>query len=913
MKFNYKWALIVAPFVMMACSDDDLPTGNTGFAYTGDDVRFAVANNPGSRTMYQDQWDETTSQEIYWGNYLDGKDDFINIYCPENPERGFARYKINLQDGSPSNVAASVEKTSEIGVQWGEKGPHTFYAFYPADKAGTTLLDNKSTIRASVDNGQSPVVYKQKLNSADISTLTEVESFKTYINDNFNSSTNLAIGDPKTIYGMPDMEAAVMVAKKTMTAEEFGQDVPLQFNVLADVLDITLNGPIKPNSLGGNGIGGGERQFIQIQAATIEVVTPDASKKVEQYEIDQTIPIAGSFDLDMSAEVGKMVSNISGTSMVQLQLSINEENAVYYPTLFVRGESPATAEIDHLRLRAFLIPGQINGSNMNKLRVHLQTNYGDFYQMLDNDNNFVTGQIYPVKFGYFKVRGSDFDLTQWIGQLNPNIYISELSIPGAWHASNANYQGNVSMTQLYEAGIRAFEVHTKNGTDLKKAGDMTQDFDASTETETFEKPFVHTSITFAPNNNNNITTGSRVSNQTGWKINGTTYTYRRTVSKTAASVTKTTVVNVYTVPKFWIRLYRTTEDTKTPMSEAITNLHSSMKSSGLVFIELGMNDENDIDKVPYNSCTATTTVDTKNSSTAMSGYQYTNDKYNWNNSVYVWDSVDMTGATSGTPTTSTTYNGTFNLPGKEAWAIAVRSCFENLANSNVLYDGNLTANTTIADVKGKIIAKVNTNDSANEASYLWGDNCPALFSRWINGSANTPLTINLQWNSPVAPYDGGETGAPNTALHWCFTELDNIANGSSIDQRQKAIITMNGIAAANYADGLHRTFYESMIGGYINNSAEAANCQSVAKTMNTFALSRITAPDRQVTPLGLVFMNYAIAPSGEESSYNSATLIRAIINNNKAFLLNRKGDTSATPVEDNTNSYFKNNPQNPLK
>ena len=126
---------------------------------------------------------------------------------------------------------------------------------------------------------------------------------------------------------------------------------------------------------------------------------------------------------------------------------------------------------------------------------------------------------------------------------------------------------------------------------------------------------------------------------------------------------------------------------------------------------------------------------------------------------------------------------------------------------------------------------------------------------------------------------------------------------------------MNTIAAQNYAGGLHRTFYESAIGGYTGgaNSPTAADCQDCAQQLNTFALSRITNPTRQAVPLGLVFMNYVIPPTGEESTYNSAALIRAIINNNKAFILNRRSSQDTPAVENNVNSHFNNNTNNPLK
>lgn len=925
MKLNCKWALALLPLFFAGC-EDKIEQPAPSIAYEGDDVRFSVDNSPNSRTMYQDQWDETTPQAIYWGNYVTKNEEFINIYCPDNPERGFARYKVTPKSDGNSNVAETIVKTSEIGVQWGASGkPYTFYAFYPADRASTTL-ENGNTIRATVGTGQSPQAYKYATIAAgatkpDINTLTPLESFKTYNDANYNPSGSIATGGAKTIYGMPDMNAAVMVARKTMSAEEFGRDVPLQFNVLADVLDITLNGPVRPNTLNTDS----EAQFIQIQAVTIEVVTPvennstDKDGKpitdVSKFKTDNSVLISGSFDLNMADGT---VSNISGNSTVQLQTSMSNDadGGVYYPTLFVRKdtESSAYADLDHLRLRAFLIPGQITGSNLNKLRVHLQTNCGDFYQMLENDGKFVTGNIYPVKFGYFKVRGADFDLKAWIGQLNPNIFISELSIPGAWHAANTNYQGSHSLKDMYDAGVRAFEVHTKNGTDLREAGNMENSFDLSSATENFEEPFIRTN-TGSPSINNvtNVTTGSRESGS--WNINGTTYYYRRTATGTAGSVEIITVTDAYTVPKFWLRLYRTQDTSESePLSTAISNLHSTMNESGIIFLEVGMDTQQDVSNVPYRSLTTTTVTATK-TDVSVSGYEYST-RAGFSNSIYDWEVPDMSGAQETTDT-QTAGNGTFTINGKEAWAIAVRSCFENLADKNIIYDGVLTRFTTIAQVKGKIITKINTNDEYNEVSYVWGTNTPALFSRWIDGSAKTPLTINLKWKSPVAPYMPGteEPDSDPDALRWCFSELDNIIGyGSSLTERQDAIVEMNTIAAKNYKGGLHRTFYESAIGGYVSNDSDPYG--AVAKSLNTFALSRITNPTREAVPLGLVFMNYVIPPTGQESEYNSAALIRAIINNNKAFLLNRADlDTPGqlSKVEDKTNSNFTNTTKNPLK
>lgn len=929
MKINCKWAVALLPLFLAGCEDKmDQPAPS--IAYEGDDVRFSVDNSPNSRTMYENQWDEKNTQAIYWGNYTTGNDEFINIYCPDNPERGFARYKVNPKSDGNSNVAETIVKTSEIGVQWGASGkPYTFYAFYPADRASTTL-ENGNTIRATVGTGQSPTVYKYAeikdgANSPDLSTLTELESFKTYNEENYNPSGSIATGAAKTIYGMPDMNAAVMLARKTMAAEDFGKDVPLQFKVLADVLDISLNGPVRPNTLNTES----EAQFIQIQAVTIEVVTPVENNStdkngnpitdVSKFETDNTVLISGSFDLNMADGT---VSNISGNSTVQLQTSMsNKDGSVYYPTLFVRkdSESSAYADLDHLRLRAFLIPGQITGSNLNKLRVHLQTNCGDFYQMLKNDGNFATGQIYPVKFGYFKVRGADFDLKAWIGQLNPNIYLSELSIPGAWHASNAYYQGADAASDLqkqYQAGVRAFEVHTCNGlvpyTDYSFGTRLTSGNVSGMEF--YDKHLDETTKTEDPT----YSGGS-------WNTWGTNYSN--------ATVTQRRTIIYYQLPKLALRLFRSAiinssdpeKDPESSFSDRIIRLSNIMNKDGLIFLELGH-------ELGYNGVTArnvtvpcrtvTRTQQRVRTGVTLSGAAWNISTNTLNNALA---DVEWTDVNPENPFT-TSYSDTYTLNSSYAWPIAVESCLNRLKNTTnittnkpVIYhsEAGITATTTIRDVQGQIIVKVNTNDDDNETVGIgWSGNTPALFSRWISGSAEKPLTINLQWGAPIAPYDAGTTDIHTAPLQWCFSELDKIDSIALIN-RKAAIISMNTIASENYKNKQHNTFYETSLGGFYKTALPSeSSCLELAKELNPFALGRISNPSREAVPLGLVFMNYVIPPTGQEDTYHSSTLIRAIINNNKAFLLNRADlDTPAqqSKVEDKTNSNFTNNTKNPLK
>lgn len=972
MKIYCKWAFALMPLLLAGCKDEiDQPQGPV--ANSGDDVQFMIAADAQSRTVYSEPWAETGINDIYWGNYVTTEKEYVNIYCPDNPSRGFARYEITARTDGDLSSAASISKTTTIGVQWGESGkPYTFYAFYPADKASTNL-ENGNTIRATVETGQNARSYKVRENTSTAAP-AELASLSQYYNDEWShySESDQYVNSPaKTIFGMPDMRAAVMVANTTMPADKFGNDVPLDFKVLADVIDITLNGPVTPNTLGGNASGdekGKQREYIRIQSVSLEVVNitgndingdPITDKtEIKNLPIDNDAHISGSFDLDMSkvpaitaavagggdaqAAVAAAVTNVSGPASVQLQLGTSDGSAVSYPVLFTRpggnvpaGQTADVNELDHLRLRAFIIPGQINSTNMNKLRVHIQTDCGDYYQMLENDTQFVTGQIYPVKMGYFRQEGAEFDYSRWIGQLDPNIYITELSVPGAWHAANSDYQGSgVTMQQMYHAGIRAFEVHTKNGTELRDPNDFEKAFDMSTSPQNFPDYFPGGTMSeerYATDIN--ITSrGDR--DGTAITINGNDYNSRRTVTATATVTWLVPDDNTYQllVPKFTLRLFRSNGNQTEPLSTAIINLAQNLRKDGLMFIELGEDGSQAVNNVPYRGRVFNGKKYVRANIT-ISGYEGGNYYYlgtSWSGQ-YSWnlDAVDFTGIAPAAGLADgkalDDRSGTFNLTAREAWSIAVRSCLERMQNEDnpstgkkVLYSGPLTRFTTIKDVQGQVIAKVNTNEpngnGDNELSHMWGANTPALFSRWISGSGKTPLTINLSWKQPVAPY--GASGQPDTPLRWCFTELDNLAGyNTTVEERIEALKEMNAIAATNYGNRLHRTFCESALGGYTGGgNADASKCLDLASKLNPLALSLITNPTRQAVPLGLVFMNYVIPPSGQEDTYKSAELIKAIINNNRAFLLRRAGDDDTdTDVKQQTNSNYTSNPQNPLK
>ena len=910
----FKWSIALLSVMAVGCAEDDIvkkPAGDP--AYTGDDVVFTFAGQtPESRTTYAEPWGEPTetengAQQIYWGNYITDQVEQIKIYCRET-DGNMAVHNVNPNTSTGSSTAISIGKADEnTSIRWGAKYTdrnYEFYSFYPASAASDAFIGTTGhEIQASIETGQVPRMYKYKVGDGEMQEKTLAE---------IAAASGQDAAKKATIFAMPDMESAIMMAHSTVsgtpnesTGTGWGYPVPLDFKVLADVLDITVNGPVTPNTLGGNadehGQGGIELKYIKIRSITIESKSKAA--------------LSGKFTLNMDT---KEVTPIPSESNYRILVSTSVDGQ--YPTLHVRSKEDAEdgKVVDQLRARVFLMPGQVK--NLNDPTITVGTDCGDYTVNLESFG-MVSGAIHPIKLNYFKKRGVSFDFKQWIGQLDPNIYLSELSIPGSWHSGSPAAQGDAAsdMKTQYDAGIRAFEVHTRN------TSDTYTDYNFTTRLTADNADYSGRKIQTAKCENS-YSGGS-------YEYVNSSYT-ERTVNASDVTVQISMDETVTQEPKYALRLYRTNLNTaggSNSISDAVKSLANSMNPTGFMFLEFGMNRAVQVTipvKVTYSTKTATLT----NVSLVGSQKFYTGwGDINWTTATVNGKTVkvdelytlvaDNAWTTTGTPTTTTSQK---TVSAGEAWAVAVQSCLNRLSDvaftgKDILYKGGITPNTTIADVKGKVIVKINTNDPAyiygiNEEG-AWTGTVPALFSRWVGNSGKEPRTINLKWGGPIAPLELDESAS---SLHWCYTELDNIGTGNSaIQDRISAMTEFANVSYTNYTEGLHRTFYECAIGGYLNGNETAVGYKAAAKALNPALLNIFTDPTRKPSPMGFVFINYVIPPTDEtdaEATYRSAELIRTIINNNAAFMLQRKGGTSTqTNAADNTNSSFTGNTGNPLK
>lgn len=229
---THNYLLGISLLALVACNQENMPERPT--PTPGAEVKFGASLNKTdvTRTIYGDE--KGDAFPIYWV-----KDDKVLITSPQCLNgRNTAQYKVSVPPDKQQNYANSLDKTGEVGVQWG-KDDADFYSVYPADNA---------SVQGTTFHLTMPNVQRETLELRD------------------NSKTQKAYAD---------MNACFMRAVSRDVPN--GHDVNLTYTPLSTAIRFTLRGP-----------SGG---FETGREVTIIKVVLKA---------DQNQTIAGDFTVDMS-------------------------------------------------------------------------------------------------------------------------------------------------------------------------------------------------------------------------------------------------------------------------------------------------------------------------------------------------------------------------------------------------------------------------------------------------------------------------------------------------------------------------------------------------------------------------------------------------------------------------------------
>ena len=402
--------ILCACAAFAGCSEDDLVVKKP--AIPGSEVQFGatayMSNGNGTRTQYGDAVGNQI--ELRW---VEG--DKIDIACTQAAEgRRKAAYEIvettivGDENSIDNSQATKLEKFGEYGIQWGKPGNHEFYALYPSSESFDATERGKIGIDAEGVNGYLPVNQDPKK--------------VTPVGNNFILE--------------PDMRYAFMVAKNSVNSAEVNT-VSLSFKPLVTALQFELTAPKITNNTT-------ESTELTITAVSLNTVNEQNICGDFQYKFkNNTIT---------DTNEGTGFSRITQTIPSNVKLNAGTGNKVDV-TFFVLPS--ANIADGNLRLQVFY---NYNGSPYVKTLLigkDLEARKKYYFR------NVQLPQIDA------KVQGSS-----WFSALDPNVYISQLSIPVAGNAFSSYYSGTNSQyykeqtlhyTDLWNKGVRGFEFSTSLG------------------------------------------------------------------------------------------------------------------------------------------------------------------------------------------------------------------------------------------------------------------------------------------------------------------------------------------------------------------------------------------------------------------------------------------------------------------
>lgn len=416
------FAVIGIVCLMTSCSKDDF-TENQINPNSGKEVNFGMTIDAGTRTLYGPESTDGTKNPIYWVH-----GDNITIYgvdCAVG--RNQADYAVSTEGvdaegktviNTTQNYATNLNKTGDYGVQWGDKTSSDFFAVYPKVEAG-----------AFKNNGDGSVTVRTKVNKTQNVRFEYNEAKNTWVGTHYSGT--LAEGN--------SMTDAVMYAI-TPNAQSTASQVDLRFTPYSTVLRFTFEGFSVAKAAGSN-------EIDYTSEISINRIVLSAPNKY----------ISGEFDLTLDNEK-EVSSDISDTSKASGEIIILPNH------LPIKSKQKLQFDIFTIPQEGAVMPG-----TKDVWAVTFETNKGNIVynlQPLKNgeptDAPLQIAQIHKINIPERHIV-TDFEIPAetWMRYIPRNVYLSELSVPGTWYSLNGTYQTHTSLTDQFNAGIRAFNIDTR--------------------------------------------------------------------------------------------------------------------------------------------------------------------------------------------------------------------------------------------------------------------------------------------------------------------------------------------------------------------------------------------------------------------------------------------------------------------
>lgn len=413
---------ILSLVLFVAACVDEVPIDHPQVANPGDAVQFiAGLNQTDTKTIYGEEVMTNGIATAIKVNWV--QNDLVSVYGVDALDgRKQGTYKVTAETGSP--YAGTLQMQGDHGVQWGAKDSR-FYAVYPSASGNFKSVENGVEVPMTINAVQN--------------------NFFTFENGTWRGVQ----GNTEDDQTMTD---AIMYAFSDGEVTN-GTTVNLQFKPFSTVLKFTLAG----------------------------VGTPSGKTKVYINEIDITAPsgnIAGNFPMTITSSGTATAGSIqNGSQKIIIKPYSKDASGNIVNNVYVGAD-------DKIEFSVFTIPQELN---IDQWTVTIVTSHGTKTLTINgtaagNNGKLLAGQIHKLNLKKLSNLEDDFKFNpeEWIAQLPTTVYLSELSLPGAWYSTNAElnnagvgYQEstattingvevrNTNLKDQYKAGIRAFNIDAR--------------------------------------------------------------------------------------------------------------------------------------------------------------------------------------------------------------------------------------------------------------------------------------------------------------------------------------------------------------------------------------------------------------------------------------------------------------------
>lgn len=245
--------------------------------------------------------------------------------------------------------------------------------------------------------------------------------------------------DGTTYNGVPDTDLAYMWAYTSVKKSELvdNPDIPLKFHPLVTILEIIVNGPAAGSS--------------PIQVSNINVTG-----------VSGNVALAGNFECLISDQSGKCTPLEDGTVTNRISISCFDNDKNQFITL---------KHGDKINVKAFIIPNEVS-IGTRQISITVSTINGASKTKTLQTDEILPHKVNRVSLPALTSGGTNY----WLSNLDPNIYLSELSLPGSkmsfsttGNDGTEKFQTQSLETQFMD-GVRAFVVQTKTNTTYDRSG-----------------------------------------------------------------------------------------------------------------------------------------------------------------------------------------------------------------------------------------------------------------------------------------------------------------------------------------------------------------------------------------------------------------------------------------------------------